>query len=97
MAHTAASVPTTAYSVIAATFAGIEGKRRSVEAGGQGRGGFGVEFADELPCFGVKSGVGAWSAGEWRLVDEDDLGEREIARDSFDGGGVVGELEALGE
>jgi len=31
------------------------------------------------------------------LVDEDDLGEREIAGDGFDGGGVVGELEALGE
>ena len=44
-------------AVIAAAFAGIEGKRRSVEAGGQGGGGFGVEFADELPCFGVKSGV----------------------------------------
>jgi hypothetical protein len=31
------------------------------------------------------------------LVDEDDFGKGKVAHDRLDGGGVVGELEALGE
>ena len=57
----------------------------------------GVEFADEVPRLGVERGIGARRARERRLIDEDDFAERHVALDGLDGGGVLGQLQALGE
>jgi hypothetical protein len=76
-------------AAVATALAGIEGERAGGEPGLGGLGLLGKEFADGIERAEINGGAGARSAGEGRLIDEDDaldaLGADELSAAAHSG------------